>query len=72
MNTPSDHWISELIRTIQECRAENLDQRFGQLLYNIIATDDPKASQESFHTRLFYLRDEELVKLLKNYKEKGL
>lgn len=66
--TPSDHWVSELVRTIQECRAENQDQRFGQLIFNLISGE---WSNEDFHQRIFYIQDEEFVKLLKNYKEKG-
>jgi len=62
-------WNADLIRLIQECRAMNQDQRFGQLLYNLIA--QPGESQENFHTKLFYLTDEALVAIIKKYQEKA-
>jgi hypothetical protein len=58
-------WESDLIRVIQECRAMNEGQRFGQLLYNSVA--QPGEPQEDFHRKLFYLSDEELVKLLQEF-----
>lgn len=74
---PSSHWIETLVRTVQECRSENTDQRFGQLLFNIIAIYDRENSprydgltyDEDFHRRLFYIEDQELVKIIKQYKE---
>lgn len=56
-------WNNDLIRLIQECRAMNHDQRFGQLLYNLIAKEGEK--QEDFHGKLYYLTDKELVNLIK-------
>lgn len=74
MNTAT--WTDKLIELIKECRAENSDQRLGQLLYNAMAAADKKAGKKKFfiddtdydgdfHGRLFYIEDTELVKILR-------
>lgn len=62
-------WNADLIRLIQECRAMNHDQRFGQLIYNAVAMANPDWKQEDFHQLLFYLTDEKLVAIMKAYLE---
>lgn len=61
-------WDAELIKLVQECRAMNDGQRFGQLLYNVVAKEGE--SQEDFHGKLFYIEDHDLVKLLKEWFDK--
>lgn len=65
-------WNADLVRLIQECRAMNEDQRFGQMLFNLIAFHDGGRGgtyDEDFHQRLFYIRDEELVTAFKEWVE---
>lgn len=66
--------MSDLIQFIQECRANNSGQRFGQLLFNILAEHDGREDgyDEHFHSRLFYIDDHELVSILKEYEGKKL
>jgi hypothetical protein len=60
-------WEADLIRLIQECHTMNEQQRFGQLIYNMVA--QPGESQEDFHTKLFYLTDEDFVAIIKAWFE---
>ena len=66
-------WNSDLIRLVQECRAMNYDMRFGQLLFNAISLHDQanytSAYDCDFHSRLFTIYDEELVRALKEWFE---
>lgn len=72
---PSDNWSNSIIRAVQECRSENQDQRFGQLLYNLIyeykKSLGHEPNDEDFHNVLYNLEDYELAAILKKYAEKG-
>lgn len=74
---PDDAWVRSLISGIKSCRDENQGQRFGQLLYNLIAKKDLRGGeldpsyQEDFHTRLFYIEDEELTQMIQDYSKTG-
>ena len=74
MSMPSENLINNLIQTIQESRSENDDQRFGQLIFNMLACYDGRNDtyDENFHVRLFYIENEELIKILKDYQKNGL
>ena len=78
---PSENWTTNFIKIIQECRAENQDLRLGQLLYNLISKEDMRINklehasnenyEEDFHTRLFYIEDEDLIRIIEKYGKTG-
>lgn len=48
----------------------NEDQRFGQLLFNMMNNYDMADwSDDDFHRRLFYIDDQDLIAIIKEYKE---
>lgn len=57
-------------------KSKSLDQmRFGQRLYNAIASHDrpfSKDYQEDFHRRLFYIEDQELINILMEYENEEI
>lgn len=70
-----EKWFKrKLVELAKASRSQPDTQRLGQRLYNLIAgadlngkTMDERKSQDylaDFHARLFYIEDEELVKII--------
>jgi hypothetical protein len=65
--------MTDLIQFIQECKANNDGQRFGQLLYNMMARYDKSQWKDSdFVERLFYIDDKDLIDIIKAYEGNGI
>lgn len=61
----------DLVRAIQEWAPTHKGERFGQWLFNLLASYDGRGLNydEGFHSRLFYLEDYDLVQIIEKATE---